>query len=80
MRRISHDLPGVTSRINRLTQNLIVQSEETQEYWKDKKSQEFMQRHLSDVGPCVSQVVTAMQKSCELFENIAKQLRDPDAP
>lgn len=80
MRRISHDLPGVTQRINRLTEQLGMDIEDTQELWRDDKGRTFFQRHTSEVRPTVGQLVAAMAKSTEIFEDIAKKLRDPDKP
>ncbi len=80
MRRVSHDLPGVAGRINRATQQLQLQIEDTSDYWRDEKGRAFLQQHTAEVQPAVSQVLASLAKSVELFEVIAKQLQDPDKP
>lgn len=78
MKRISHDLPGVTQRIAKLTDEYHVAIEETTEVWRDAKGLGFMQRHTSEIRPSVNQLVSSLTKSIELFEEIAKKIRDPD--
>lgn len=80
VKRISHDLPGVTQRIAKLTAEYHVDIDETLEVWRDAKGQAFMGRHTSEIRPTVNQLVSALTKSIELFENIAKKVRDPDVP
>ena len=78
MRRISHDLPGVTQRIAKLTDEFELATQETSEIWRDQKGIAFLQKHTSEIRPTVSQLVSSMTKSIEMFEDIAKKLRDPD--
>ncbi|MFN3188910.1 MAG: hypothetical protein ACE361_00170 [Aureliella sp.] len=78
MRRISHDLPGVTQRIAKLSEELELSVQETSEIWKDQKGRAFLQKHFSDVRPIAGQLTSSLSQSIELFEEISKRLRDPD--
>ena len=78
MRRISHDLPGVTSRISKLAGNYENQIRETQEVWRDAKAQSFFQEQTTEIPPTISQLVSTMTQACELFEEISKRVMDPD--
>lgn len=78
MRRISHDLPGVTSRIAKLSGEYETQIRETQEVWRDAKAQNFFQEQTTEIAPTISQLVATMTQTCELFEEISKRVMDPD--
>ena len=78
MRRISHDVPGVAQRINKLTNELEQSAQETAEVWKDEKGRAFLQKHIAEVRPTVMQLTSSLVHTVELFEEIAKRLRDPD--
>lgn len=78
MRRISHDLPGVTQRIAKAAEAFDGMVTETQERWRDDKGRAFLQQHTSEVRPTLSQLVAAMTKATEIFEDISKKLQDPD--
>lgn len=79
MRRISHDLPGVAQRIAKLRDVLSRNMEETQQVWRDEKSRQFFQQHLSEVAPTLSGLVSSLTRTIEQFEDIAKKVEDPDA-
>ena len=78
MKRISHDLPGVTQRIARQSEEFEHCVQETLELWRDAKARSFVQQHTADIRPAINQLVSAMSQSTELFEEIAKRVRDPD--
>jgi archaellum component FlaC len=78
MRRISHDLPGVTARIAKLSDELATTAAETQHVWRDAKGQAFMQQHISEVAPTINQLVSALSRSIEIFEDISKKVQDPE--
>lgn len=78
MRRISHDLPGVAQRIAKLRDLLAQNMEQTQQVWRDEKSRQFFQQHLSDVGPTLSGLVSSLARTIEQFEDIARKTDDPD--
>ncbi len=77
MKRISHDLPGVTQRIAKLGDEFTLAVSETAEVWRDEKGRTFLQQHTSEVGPTINQLVSALTQSIELFEGIAKKVQDP---
>ena len=79
MRRISHDMPGVSQRIQKLANEFEHCAHETQEVWRDEKGRAFIQRHISEIRPTIGQLASSLVRSVELFEEIAKRLRDPDA-
>lgn len=78
MKRISHDLPGVTQRIAKLGEEFSVAVLDAQQVWRDDKGRAFFQQHTSEVGPTLNQLVSSLSQTMELFENIAKQVSDPD--
>lgn len=78
MKRISHDLPGVTQRIARLRDELAQAATDTQLAWRDDKGRQFFQQHIADVSPTLSQLVSSLTQSIEQFEAIAKTVLDPD--
>jgi hypothetical protein len=78
MKRISHDLPGLTSRIAKLGDELALSAEETQQHWRDAKGQAFIQQHISEVGPTLNQLVSALSRTIEMFEDISKKIQDPE--
>lgn len=79
MRRISHDLAGITQRIAKLRDGLTQNSEETQLVWRDDKARQFFQQHLADVAPTLSGLVSSLTRTIEQFEEIAKKVQDHEA-
>lgn len=79
MRRVSHDLPGISQRIGRLAQQLDLCAQETREIWKDAKYNEFHQRYLADSTPAIRQLLASLTETHERFEQVTKQLSDPDS-
>ena len=78
MNRISHDLAGSAQRIARLRDDMQASINEVQLAWKDEKGREFFQQHTSDIGPTLTQLVTVISETIELFEGIAKKVQDTD--
>jgi hypothetical protein len=78
MKRISHDLPGVTQRIGKLGDEFVFAFTEIESVWKDEKGRSFLQQYTSDVGPTLNQLVSTLSETIELFEGIAKKVQDPD--
>ncbi len=78
MRRISHDLPGVTQRIAKLYEDFEVEVQAAQEVWRDEKGRSFFQQHTTGIGPGIKQLVSSMTRAIELFETVARRARDPD--
>jgi uncharacterized protein YukE len=77
MKRISHDLGGVAQRLNRLSDEFGAEVEEVSQVWNDAKGRAYMQQNASEVQPAINQLVTAARVLTDLYEEIAKKLRDP---
>ncbi len=78
MQRINHDLAGITQRIAKLGDEFELNLGEIAEVWKDDVGRSFLQQHTSNVNPQINQLVSELSVAIEEFENIAKQLQDPD--
>lgn len=78
MRRISHDLPGITQRIAKLSDNFESAVQDAQEVWRDDKGRIFFQQRTAEVTPTINQLVSTMSRTIEMFEDISKKVRDPD--
>lgn len=79
MRRLSHDLGGVTGRIAKLSNEYEAHVSEAAEVWRDAKGQSYFHQHTSEVAPTIAQLVATLAQANELFEEISKRVRDPDA-
>ncbi len=77
MRRISHDLSGVAQRLSQLSNQFGVEISEVSQVWQDAKGRAFLQQHASEVQPITHQLVNTIHELTELFEDMAKRLRDP---
>lgn len=77
MRRISHDLSSISQRLNHIKESFSDELREVSEVWLDTKGRVFLQQHASTVQPTIGQLVGAIHETTELFEHIAKKLRDP---
>jgi hypothetical protein len=77
MRRISHDLAGVAQRLSHLSDQFGMDASEVAEVWQDAKGRAYLQQHASEIQPTTNQLVNTIQGLIELFEDIAKKLRDP---
>ncbi len=77
MRRISHDMSGIAQRLGHLKESFSDEVNQVAEVWLDAKGRVFLQQHVSSVQPTIGQLVGAILDTTELFENIAKKLRDP---
>lgn len=78
MQRINHDLAGITQRIAKLGDEFELNLGEIAEVWKDDVGRSFLQQNTSNVNPQINQLVSELSVAIEEFENIAKQLQDPD--
>lgn len=78
MKRISHDLPGVTQRIAKLREELMESASETQRLWQDEKGQGFFQQHIADVGPILGQLTSKLAQTIEVFEDMSKKVQEPN--
>ena len=77
MRRISHDMSGIAQRLNHIKESFSEEVAEVAEVWLDAKGRVFLQQHVSVIQPTMGQLVGSILETTELFENIAKKLRDP---
>ncbi len=77
MRRISHDMSGISQRLNHIKEAFSEEVGEVAEVWLDAKGRVFLQQHVSAIQPTIGQLVGAIHEATEVFENIAKKLRDP---
>ncbi len=77
MRRISHDLRGTVQRVAKLSGEFETMESETRLAWPDEKGRAFLQQHASEVQPTVAQLLAAISKAADIFEEISKKLQDP---
>ncbi len=78
MQRINHDLAGITQRIAKLADQFELNVGLIKDVWKDDVGRGFIQQHTSEISPQINQLVSELAVTIEQFENIAKQLQDPD--
>lgn len=77
MRRISHDMSGIAQRLNHIKESFNEEVGEVSEVWLDAKGRVFLQQQISAIQPTIGQLMGSILETTELFENIAKKLRDP---
>lgn len=77
MRRISHDLSGISQRMHHLGEVFCHEAEELAKVWVDAKGRAFVAQHTSEVQPTIGQLIVSITETADLFENIARKLRDP---
>ncbi|HXR03747.1 MAG TPA: hypothetical protein VN836_03470 [Verrucomicrobiae bacterium] len=63
---------GIKNRLVSLTKGLATRWDETRNYWKDAKSQEFEQRYMSELYANVDKTVTVLEKLDELLAKVRK--------
>jgi len=63
---------GIKNRLTSLTKGLATRWDETKNYWKDTKSQEFEQRYLIELFANVDKTVTVLEKLDELLAKVKK--------
>ena len=78
MRRMPHEMTSLAQRFSQLAQQLDAEVQATQAVWRDQRGQAFLQEHLAQFKPSVSQLAACITESQELFEDLAKRLSDPD--
>ena len=61
------------SRLTALTKNISLRWVETQNYWRDVKSEEFDQRFMQELFPSVNKAAAAIEKLEELLKKIRKE-------
>jgi hypothetical protein len=65
-------LAGSKARLTGTTKQLRLQWEDTKNYWKDAKSEEFQHRYLEELFLGVDRAVTVIEKLDELLAKVRK--------
>jgi hypothetical protein len=63
-------LSGCKGRLNGVTRDLALKWDDTQNYWRDGKSQEFERRYLRELFAEVNQSMLALEKLDELLRKV----------
>ena len=63
-------LSGSKNRLVAVTKELSNRWDETKNYWRDAKSQEFEQRYMTELFANVDKTVTVMDKLNELLTKV----------
>jgi hypothetical protein len=63
---------GIKNRLMSLTKGLATRWDETKNYWKDTKSQEFEQRYMNELVANVDKTVTILEKLDEILAKVRK--------
>ena len=63
-------LSGSKNRLVAITKELSNRWDETKNYWRDAKSQEFDQRYMTELFANVDKTVTVMDKLNELVTKV----------
>ncbi len=58
------------ARIGGLTKELRIQWQETKQYWKDAKSQEFEQKYIEELFASVDRAVTVIEQLDKLLTKV----------
>jgi hypothetical protein len=64
------NLGGSKSRLVGLTREISVQWEETRNYWRDAKSEEFDRRFMNELDYQVSRAVAVVEQLDELLRKV----------
>jgi len=63
---------GIKNRLVSLTKGLEARWDDTRNYWKDTKSDEFDQRYMNELFANVDKTVTVLEKLDELLAKVRK--------
>ena len=63
---------GIKNRLVSLTKGLATRWDETKNYWKDAKGQEFEQRYMTELFANVDKTVTVLNQLDELLAKVRK--------
>jgi len=63
---------GIKNRLVSLTKGISARWDETKNYWKDTKSDEFDQRYMNELSASVDKTVTVLEKLDELLAKVRK--------
>ena len=64
------NLSGNKSRLVGATRELLLRWAETQNYWRDAKSQEFDQKYMQELLARVDKAVTIIEKLDEVLKKV----------
>lgn len=78
IRRVSHELGGLGERLKQLAEQLDQEGHLTEEIWRDQRGEAFLREHIFPFKSNVSQLVSSVNETSELFEELARRLSDPD--
>ena len=67
------NLSGNKSRLVAATKELMLRWDETRNYWRDAKSQEFEHQYLSELRIQVDKAVTVIEKLDELLKKVRSE-------
>lgn len=65
-------MAGSKARVVGLTKELILKWDETKNYWRDAKAQEFERKYLQELFIGVDKTVTIVEKLDELLKKARK--------
>ena len=65
-------MSGGGSKLMALTKELSVQWEQTKEYWRDAKSQEFERQYMDELMVSVDRAATVMEQLDQLLAKIRR--------
>jgi ribosome-binding factor A len=66
------NLSGSKNRLVAITKELSKRWDETKNYWRDAKSQEFEQRYMTELFANVDKTINVMDKLNELLTKVRK--------
>jgi hypothetical protein len=66
------NLSAIKTRLVSLAKGLATRWEQTRNYWKDAKGQEFEQRYMAELFANVDRTVTVLDKLDELLARVRK--------
>jgi hypothetical protein len=64
------NLSGNKSRLMGVTKELSLRWEETRNYWRDAKSQEFDKKYMQELSARVDKAVTVIEKLDEVLKKV----------
>jgi hypothetical protein len=63
-------LSGNKGRLVGLTRELLLQWEETKNYWRDAKSEEFERKYLTELSAHVNRAIIVLEQLEELLKKV----------
>ena len=66
------NLAGNRSRLSAITKELLFRWQETKNYWKDAKAEQFERKYLEELTVRVEKTVTVIEKLDEVLTRVRK--------